>query len=140
MEIDVQKLKLRLSEIQESTSQIQEYTSLPEKEFWKDKRNILSVEQLLLRAIEAVGSICVHVAAKKLHKGVESPAECFEILEQGKVINASLAASLRKMARFRNLLIHRYWEVEERKVYEYAKKDLGDFDRFIRKIAEYLGF
>jgi len=136
VELDIKKIKFLISEIKENLADIREYTKVSQDKFWKDKRNILSVEHLLLRAIEATCNICVHLAAKELQKGVESPAECFELLEKEKLINRDLSASLRKMARFRNILVHRYWEVDEKKVYQYAKKNLEDFEKFIEIISK----
>lgn len=136
MVLDVKRLKFLINEIKESVSQIKKYTSIPEKEFWSDRRNILSVEHLLLRAIEATANICSHIAARKLQKGVESPAECFELLGKEKLINEDLAKALREMARFRNILVHRYWEVDEKKVYQYSKKNLKDFEKFIEVIGK----
>lgn len=100
MELDIKKIKFLISEITESLADIKKYIKIPQDEFWKDKRNILSVEHLLLRAIEATCNICVHLAAKKLHKGVESPAECFELLGKEGLIDKNLSASLRMMARY----------------------------------------
>ncbi len=135
MNIDAKKIKFLVSEIRQSTEQIRTYASVPEKDFWNDKRNILSVQHLLLRAMEASANICAHVAAKKLQKGVESPAECFELLGQQKLISEEVSRSLQKMARFRNTLIHRYWDVDEKRVYQYAKHDLKDFDAFLEAIS-----
>ena len=136
MVLDVKKIKFLISEIKESITDVRKFTGVSQKEFWADKRNILAVEHLLLRAIEATANICSHIAAKKLLKGVESPAECFELLEKEKLINKDLSTSLRRMARFRNILVHRYWEVNERKVYQYAKKNLVDFEKFIEIVSK----
>ena len=136
MVLDVKKIKFLISEIKESITDVRKFTEVSQKEFWADKRNILAVEHLLLRAIEATANICSHIAARKLKKGVESPAECFELLEKEKLLNKDLSASLRRMARFRNILVHRYWEVDERKVYQYAKKNLVDFEKFIEIVSK----
>jgi len=40
------------------------------------------------------------------------------------------------MARFRNILVHRYWEVNEKKVYQYAKENLVDFEKFIEIVSK----
>ena len=45
---------------------------------------------------------------------------------------------LRKMAKFRNKLIHRYWEVEDRNILEYARKDIGDFEDYMRAVDKLL--
>ena len=138
MEVDIKKIKKRISEIEEILIKIRKYANLPEKEFWADERNIYTIKQLLLQAIEGVGSICLHLVAKKLKKGVERFGECFEELEKGKIINPSLSRELKSMINFRNMLVHHYWKIDDKKVLKYAKKDLKDFEKFIKAIEKYL--
>ncbi len=101
------------------------------------KKNSGKTTGILLRAIEATGGICLHLAAKKLKKGAESLAHCFEILGES-LIDKKLADSLIKMSRFRNILIHKYWEIDERRIYEYAKNNLEDFENFIKAVNQFL--
>ncbi len=42
------------------------------------------------------------------------------------------------MAKFRNLLIHIYWEVEDKKIYEITKKDLADIEEYLEQIGQFL--
>ena len=97
-----------------------------------------AVKYYLLQAIEGIGSICVHIAAKKFNKGVSVFGECFEILEKEGFLQESLALKLRKMVKFRNKLIHRYWEIDEKNVLEYSRKDLNDFNDFMKAVGELL--
>jgi uncharacterized protein YutE (UPF0331/DUF86 family) len=138
MEIDREKIKQRFSEINETLSEVRRLSSLPEEEFWSKKEYIAAVKYYLLQAIEAVGSICVHVAARKFNKGVSAFGECFNVLEKEGVISKDLAARLRKMVKFRNKLIHRYWEIENKKVLQYTKEDLNDFNEFMKVIEKLL--
>lgn len=138
MEIDIEKIKNRISEIREDIEKIGKYSSIPDNEFWEDERNILSVKHLLLESIEACSNICIHISAKKLFKAPSSFSECFEILYKSKIIDENLSSRLRKMARFRNILVHRYWEIENQKILEYARNNLGDFEQFLKSIATYL--
>ena len=39
------------------------------------------------------------------------------------------------MAKFRNLLVHLYWKVNDEKIYEILQYELVDFDEFIEQIA-----
>ena len=41
---------------------------------------------------------------------------------------------LKSMAKFRNLLVHLYWKVDDRKVYQILKKDIPDIREYIKKI------
>lgn len=139
MDINLEKLTKRISEIKENREKIKKYASIPDSEFWKDERNLLAIKHLLLQSIEACGSICSHVLAKKFFKSPSSFPECFETLYNSKVINKELSVKLRKMARFRNILVHRYWEIEDKKILEYARNNLEDFDQYLKSIIDYLG-
>jgi uncharacterized protein YutE (UPF0331/DUF86 family) len=138
MEIDIEKIKKRISEINETIEKAEQYASVPDQEFWGDERNILSVKHLLLEAIEACGSICIHISAKKLFNVPSSFAECFENLKKSDIVNDELASRLVRMARFRNILVHRYWEVDDRKILDYARNHTVDFRDFLRSVFKYL--
>lgn len=138
MAIDIEKIKQRVTEIRENIEKIKKYSSLPEKEFWKDERNILSIKHLLLESIESCGNICVHILANKIFKAPSSFAECFENLYKSNVISEDVSDKLIRMARFRNILVHRYWQINDQKVLDYAKNNLDDFNYFLRAIIKYL--
>ncbi len=103
------------------------------------KPNSYRVKHLLLVSIEACGNICVHISAKRLYKAASSFAECFENFYKEGIIEEDLSAKLRSMARFRNILVHRYWETDDKKILDYARNNLGDFDQFLKAIVKYLG-
>jgi uncharacterized protein YutE (UPF0331/DUF86 family) len=136
--IDIEKIKKRVTEIKQNAEKIRRYASIPDAEFWADERNILSVKHLLLESIEACGNICIHISAKKILKAASSFAECFENLAEAKVVDEELAQRLRAMSRFRNILVHRYWDVTDEKILAYARTNLGDFEDFSRSVLQYL--
>lgn len=138
MEIDIEKIKKRISEISESIEKAERYASVSDGEFWGDERNILAVKHLLLESIEACGSICVHIAAKRLFNVPSSLAECFEGLQKSSIIDDELSLKLIRMARFRNILVHRYWEIDDRKILDYARNNTSDFRQFVRSVSRYL--
>jgi len=138
MKLDKQKIKQRISEIRESLKEIKRLVSIDEKEFWSKKENIAAVKYYLLQAIESTGSICVHIAAKKFNRGISFFGECFEVLEKEGFLDKKLSIELRKMVKFRNKLMHRYWEVENKNILEYTKEDLKDFEDFIKAIKKLL--
>lgn len=138
IQIDIEKVKQRLVDINESIKEIQNLTSLEADIFWSEKRNMAALKYYLLQAIEALGSICVHICAKKFNKGVSSLGECIEILEKEGILNKDLSVRLKNMIRFRNKLVHRYREIEDQKVYDYARKDIQDFVDFMNAIKKVL--
>jgi uncharacterized protein YutE (UPF0331/DUF86 family) len=136
--IDIEKIKKRATEIRENVEKIRKYASISDTEFWADERNILSVKHLLLESIEACGNICIHISAKKILKAASSFSECFENLADAKVVDEDLAHRLRAMSRFRNILVHRYWDVTEEKILSYARTNIGDFEDFLKSVLRYL--
>lgn len=138
MDINVEMLKARASDVEQAVRKIREYTALPESVFWDDERNMFAVKYLLLQAMEAVGSICVHVLARRFQIPATSYAACFEQLAKENVLPPELSGKLRKMIRFRNLLTHRYWEIDDRRVAEYARQDVQDLTEMLKAVWRFL--
>jgi uncharacterized protein YutE (UPF0331/DUF86 family) len=92
----------------------------------------IDVEQMRERAREIRESITKH-------KAPSSYAECFEGLESLGILDRSLTERLTRMARFRNLLIHRYWQIDPQRVLLYARENLGDLEEFLTGMGRWLG-
>ena len=43
-----------------------------------------------------------------------------------------------KMAKFRNKLVHVYWDLDKEQIYQIIQNNLSDFDNFISIIAAYV--
>jgi len=54
-------------------------------------------------------------------------------------VSDEFAKELRKMARFRDRLVHIYWEVDDKQVYNIMRANLGDFKTFLNSISMFLG-
>ncbi len=46
---------------------------------------------------------------------------------------------MRQMARFRNRIVHLYWDLDLDLIYDYLTGRLSDVDSYLRAIEEYLG-
>lgn len=136
MTLDIEKVRRRVEEIDEKTKKVREISSLSDKEFWSDERNILSLEHLLLQMIEAVASICLHISAKKLRKGVNRVGDCFHNLFEAGIIEKDLYERLKKMNDFRNMLVHHYYKIDQKRVLKYARDEIEDFEEFTRAIGK----
>ena len=132
-------LRTRAAEIRASVAQIREYAAQSDEAFFADPRNLYSVQFLLLLAMEAAASLCGHLMARRGRVAPASYAECLEGLSAIGIVGAELAQPLTRMARFRNLLVHRYWEVDPSRVLAYAREDLGDFEAYLGAIGDWLG-
>ncbi len=73
--------------------------------------------------------------------GPEDPdidAQCFDVLASASILSTELAERLGRMARFRNLLVHGYADVDDGRVWEIMKSDLGDLDEYLSAISHSL--
>lgn len=73
------------------------------------------------------------IAAKGLKRS-ETYSEMFQRLAEDGILNEELADRLSDMARFRNLLVHQYTEIENRRVQEIIKENLEDIEEFLKSI------
>ena len=138
---DVDPIRVRdlLGGIAEALRRLRELGLLSEDEFLADFRNTESAKYLLVVATEAAIDICNHIVARRSGRAPEDYADCFAVLVDLRVITPDLAERLQRMARFRNLLVHLYWRVDNRRVYEVITDDLGDLDAFSKQVLTTLG-
>jgi uncharacterized protein YutE (UPF0331/DUF86 family) len=54
------------------------------------------------------------------------------------MIPEDLSHKLASAARLRNLLVHRYWTIDDEKVYISVKKGIEDFKTFLSIIRKFL--
>jgi len=137
-ELDRGRIQQLIGEINDALSKLHKLGELTKEEFLSDFRNTESAKYLLVKATEAAIDICNHIASRKGGRSPKDYADCFAVLEELGVISPQLASRLKRMARFRNLVVHLYWQVDDAKVYEIIKKDLGDLEEYQKQIAAYL--
>jgi uncharacterized protein YutE (UPF0331/DUF86 family) len=112
------------------------------EEFLKDRIRQASTERFLHLAIESCLNIGNRILALyQFTKPVRTPvtyADIFRELEQLGVVDGDFASRLMEMARFRNRLVHLYWELDAETVYDILQKRLDDLAAFRDKVTEFL--
>jgi len=137
--VDVERLRTLATSLRGNLRKLQKYAGLPDKGFWSDERNIFTVKLLLIQAIEDAASICAHLLARLGGQVATGYADCFEGLQKLGILQPELVQRLTVMARFRNLLVHRYWEVDDQRVLKFARHDIADLEAYLEAIGKFLG-
>ena len=110
--------------------------------FLKDIILQTSAERCLQLAIESclsIGNRLISLFQFKVPlRAPESYADIFNELEKLGVIGHDFCEKLVRMAKFRNRLVHLYWEIDKEKIYNYILNDLEDFRLFQEKVIEFL--
>ncbi|CAG1007673.1 MAG: DUF86 domain-containing protein [Candidatus Methanoperedens sp.] len=101
-------------------------------------RDIQAAKHSLQEAIEACLDIGSHIIAEKGFRRPEDYREIFRVLEENGIIDHVLSVKLQEMAQFRNLLVHRYGEIDIKRVYIIMSDDLEDIQKFAKSILKYI--
>jgi uncharacterized protein YutE (UPF0331/DUF86 family) len=97
-----------------------------------------AVERYMQLAIEIVVEIGEMIIAGEGFEKPETYREVIDILGKKGVLEPGFAKKFAPAAGFRNILVHRYEEVDMEELYEHLQKDVQDFDIFARQISAYL--
>lgn len=108
------------------------------EQFLESYRDIQAAKYSLLEIVEACIDIANYIISVRGFRRAEEYSEMFKVLKEEGVIGKGLATKLEDMARFRNLLVHRYGEVDNRRVLEIIKYNLKDIEEFEREIGDFV--
>jgi len=120
-----------LNELEEILPEEEEYTSNLVK-----KR---ACEKTIELAIESLIDICFMVITSEKLGVVEDEEHIFNILATKKVLTSQLATRLKSMKGFRNILVHRYGDVNDELTYNFLTNNLRDFSDFEQQLLKYIG-
>jgi uncharacterized protein YutE (UPF0331/DUF86 family) len=117
MPVNVDHLKQRISEIFETRDELKRLTLKPYTELSMHEKYAIRYHIIVLA--EALGSLCLQIAAEDLHRIPQSYSHCFKMMEEEGICNC--AKDLATIVRLRNLLAHRYWVIDDARVYNAIK-------------------
>jgi uncharacterized protein YutE (UPF0331/DUF86 family) len=134
--MDKEKVLTKLAEMEGYVTELNDIRPVNFNEYTGEKKR--ACERLLQIAIEAALDVC-NVLVAELKLGIPSSEEdVLERLKNKDVISDELFKKLRGMKAFRNILVHAYGTVEDKKVFSHLKNNIKDFPKFKSEIAEFL--
>jgi uncharacterized protein YutE (UPF0331/DUF86 family) len=137
---EVDKLVKLTSELRKSVQRLTELGKLSTEEFIADPDKIGSAKYHLIVAIEICIDICTHLISRNAYRVPEDYGDTFKVMSEVGALDGEFAEELKKMAKFRNRLVHLYWEVGDKQVHDILRTRLSDFKRFLDSIALFLGW
>jgi uncharacterized protein YutE (UPF0331/DUF86 family) len=133
--VDRATLDHLLSNLQAYVAVLDELAAAPREEFLSNRDKIGNAKYHFVIAIECAIDIANHLIASEGYRFPKDNADSFSVLvEQGIVDRARLEA-LRGMARFRNRLVHLYWDVDDARVHSYLREGGAELAQFAKVIA-----
>ncbi|MEM2049807.1 MAG: DUF86 domain-containing protein [Thermoproteota archaeon] len=132
MPVDGDVLRSRISDVNSTISELQRLASKPFMQLSIDEK--YSIRYNIVVLVESVVSICMHIAVEAYVKTPATYREAVKIVAER--LNLSLAGELESLVGLRNLLVHRYWPVEDEKVYEAVKNNFKCVEELLGKVRE----
>ena len=136
--INIERIKQFVGEVKEALHVLREYLPKGKEEILKNPTILGSSKYHLIVAIQGCIDICNHLVAKKGGRAPEDYADCFNLMADLGILENDLSERLAQMARFRNLLIHLYWRVDNERVYKILSENLVDIDQFLGAVGRNL--
>jgi len=88
---------------------------------------------------EALIAMAVHVARRAFGEEVESSTHALRILRDRGLALDEEYRDLVNFIRLRNLLVYRYWVIDDKKIYDSVKSDFKNIARFVERAVRYVG-
>lgn len=134
MKFNGDRMQSILSEYLQGIKRLEELAALKKEDFLTDPHKVASAKYHLIICIEAAIDLCNHLIAKNRLRVPEDYADTFRIMGENSLLPQDFVPRLTAMAGFRNRLVHRYWEVDNKKVFSILQENLPDLYRLIDEL------
>ena len=136
--VDSTLILRKLADLETYFNQLSEYSNLTVKEYGGDWKVQRIVERTLQMMIESCLDIAGHIISDGGYRIPNNYADTFRVLYENNILDKALFATMGKMVKFRNIIVHDYDKVDTEVVIAILKKDLNDFVRYKNTILEFL--
>ena len=131
------KLLIKLAEMNRYLEELEEM--FPDEDAYLDNLALRrACEKTIELAIESVLDIVALIVVEEKLGFPEGEDSLIKLLKDKKIITEKLAAILMEMKGFRNILVHRYGNINNELVYTFLSEELNDFNEFEKQIRNWL--
>jgi uncharacterized protein YutE (UPF0331/DUF86 family) len=138
LKYDADRVAKLSSEIYKALDDLVEISGIPKSDFLQKRHIIAGAKYYFIVAIEASIDLSNHLISQNNFPIPESYADSFRILKDEGALSQELTLKLMDMARFRNRLVHIYWDVDDEIIYEILNQDINDIRTFLKAYLEFL--
>ena len=136
--VDEALILRKLSELDEYLQQAKEYDAITVAQYRGDWKIQRIIERTLQMMIETCVDIAGHIISEKGFRIPKSYSDAFLVLKENNVLSAELYSSAKKMAKFRNVVVHHYDKVDADIVVSILRKNIDYFLSYRDAIISFL--
>ncbi|MDK6027918.1 DUF86 domain-containing protein [Ignisphaera sp. 4213-co] len=137
MSIDKEFVRKLVADVLESIRVVEEYYSKPFDELSQAEK--IGVRYHIIVLVEALTALAYHIARRLYGLEPTTPIQTFRFLADRGLVNSDELRDIEALIRLRNLLVHRYWVIDDRRIYENVKNDFRSVKRFVERLKNVLG-
>jgi uncharacterized protein YutE (UPF0331/DUF86 family) len=137
--VDKDLIIAKASSLKRHLNRIKEKGDTDLETFLKDLDRQESILFNLQMAIQNCIDIAAHIISEEGFGVPGSTNEMFYVLEDNGYISVDITEKMVKAVGFRNFIVHEYGKVELKQVFEVAKKEMEDLEKYLLSIFSKLG-
>lgn len=92
------------------------------------------VRYYIIVLVEALMALDYHIARKAYRLEPHTPIQTLRLLADRGLISNDELDDFIKLVKLRNLIVHRYWIIDDKRIYENVKEDFRKVVSFIERI------
>lgn len=136
--MDRERILSKISELKGYLEELRKIVPSKFEDYEKSIKERRACERLLQISIECALDIC-DIVFSGLKLGLPiSEEDIIERLNRANVFTDETAKKLKEMRKLRNILVHRYPYVNDKKIFKSLTTELKDFDIIIKEILKFL--
>jgi len=132
MPVDADVLKSRVSEVVFAVKELERLTSKPFSQLSADEKYSMRYHVIVL--VESLVSLCMHVAVEAYGKTPTSYREAVKLVAER--LEVPSVNELEFLVGLRNILIHRYWTVDDERIYEAVRANFKCVEELLSRVKE----
>lgn len=136
--VNPKKLAGILANLEQYRANLEKLAQYERDDFMTDFTKVGSAKYFLQVAIESCINAAHHVIASEGFRAPRDYYDSFVVLNEQEIIPDEFLPTLREMVRFRNRLVHLYWEVDDEAIYSILQTNLDDFRTFAQYVLALL--
>ncbi|QGN07407.1 DUF86 domain-containing protein [Halorhabdus sp. CBA1104] len=135
--VDEEVVVTKLEQVNEFAHDLEEMRGLSKDQYVSDIVIQRAVERTFMNLIQSCIDLAQHIRAAEDLTAARTSKEEIEALGKEGIISAETQERLEEAVGFRNVLAHRYGDVDHETVYEVLHEDLHWFEQFQQEVAQW---
>lgn len=132
--VDAERFRRLLQSVTDRLHALRSYASANPDELLTDEVRLGHVKWLFVTVIEGCIDAAQHVVSSEGWRPPRNNGDAMAVLAEHKVLDVDLGPTMQRIVGFRNVLVHQYDEIDDRRVVEHLQR-LDDLDAFVNALV-----